>query len=235
MKKGFTRTQIMEAILAVAIAVVIIYATAQFTGFTKYKTDSETCRDSLLAMQSSIIHVGVDIKGSSWRPKCNKERITINSDNGLKIKKEIAEAMRRCWEKVGYGNLRPFSAKLFNSKYYCILCSEISFADKVKKKIPAVYNINLFLQNHKPSLSDESYWDTFLKGKYCFEDSLFNLKDLEKINTSKKYDLLWIFAKCGTGVPGCRERQIMRLIPEEMINEVPEDEPCAELYQYYKK
>lgn len=230
-KKGMTR-KLVDIVLVLAVTVLLTILVIKLLPFFSDETNKNQCATSLLAMQSTKIHIGTDLRGSGMRPHCTKETLWINKlQKGmeeLSVEKQIADAMYGCFKKTGNGELDPFASKVFDARYYCILCSEVQFGKDAKKSVPEIYNLENFLKTHKQNQGIDSYWDTFLTGKFNFPDSYF-VKDDFIINTSLKYDIVLVFDKMSK-VASSPTQQIMRLIPEEQISKLN----CDELYQNYE-
>jgi hypothetical protein len=78
----------------------------------------------------------------------------------------IAEEMRLCWQMMGDGEFLPFDQGwLLFSNRPCVICSHISFDDKLVKKISEKYEDNKiegfhdFLKENKMKKSDMTYYE----------------------------------------------------------------------------
>ena len=239
-KKGINNEILPEMILVVVVGVVIFLITTQTTNLFGEKSKKEQCTSSLLAMQQSTMQVGtVELKGSTWHPKCPKDAITISKlDKNAQMesaRRQVAEAIRNCVEKCGNCNMDPFAARLFNAKYYCIVCSQIKFSEGVRKAIPTLTGVMEYLKTNKPANSQLTYFGEFMSRRYCTDESgssMFTTSDFEEMNTSKQYALVYIFDKFSKVQFGSNIIQQIRMMPEEDIGKIPkEDDPCSEIYQ----
>lgn len=137
--------------------------------------DDEACRDSVILRASFLGTIGENVPGAILPPlKCKTKQLEIKNLNEEAIKKSIADEMYVCWNSLGRGRLDflrkstvDFSAEEFaitQVKSACVICTVISFDEKIKKTSK---NINLlgYLANNNPPLNNITYLEFFSEQK----------------------------------------------------------------------
>jgi hypothetical protein len=155
-------------------------------------TDKEACRNSVMLRSPDLLDAKP--QNSLVPLKCKTENIEITSQDPTKIKKRIAESMYDCWWMLGEGKVRFWTegaAKSFglgNIKSTCVICSTISFSDKLKKK-----NMNLDIATYLSETKIPLKNMTFLE--YFTEEEGTRLPtdvDLVPIRTDQEYAVVFM-------------------------------------------
>ena len=118
-----------------------------------------------------------------------------NQINDTKVKKSIADALYKCWDKVGRGKLMPYSFNYFTgfiqSQKNCLICSEINFDGEFLKKAKEVnykpMNLYMWMKLNKIINSNDNYFNFIYNNTYNpTEKELMGLYDYLQNDYNKK-------------------------------------------------
>ncbi|MBW2988215.1 hypothetical protein DRJ48_00205 [Candidatus Woesearchaeota archaeon] len=238
MKRGaIAAREVMLLVAAIVIFVLVLGFAARVGLLIASKNEVDLCRKSLFIMDASRYYDWRDKIGQHLQakpattPKCPIEHLRIElppsgkSQNKLnEIKRDIAEAMRRCWYKTGEATLDPFAAAHWDDVAYCILCAKISFSEAVQREFPQIDNFYQYIATHKMLLTERTYLE-YLSPQdtdvlvYPPDES-----ELTTLDTSKTYYLVWYYRKGGAVCIGplcagqkSRDNVQLKLIPVEQM------------------
>lgn len=137
-KKSMAEGVFVSIVITLAVIVVLIGASALYANIIKGKTDIEICRASVLA--------AAKLKFLGKPPgdiNCPRTEVTIEYKKDMTeypIKDAILDEMKTCWYKMGGDSqLNPYEQNLlFGSNIICLICSEISFDEKIQQEFPRI-------------------------------------------------------------------------------------------------
>ncbi len=214
-KKGFEISQLMSIILITVAIVGLFVIVGGATGIFSTASASDMCKESLMLMDGSR-----DVNGWSWigqhdlakpigSPNCPVEIVQIQhpqkNENEDAIKREIAEAFRRCFSKTGEGGLDPFNAKVWDKENYCILCSKITFDEKTQEDYPIIEGTYEFLKTGTMLLYDKTYWEYLTPADLKIQVAGPPREDFDRtengIDTEKTYYVIWHYIKGSASIP----------------------------------
>ena len=225
MKKSKSADLIRETLLILIIFIVaagiLFWYTGALAGILKKEVDDEVCRLSVLAQTNTK---GITGK-SPIKLDCPRHHITFFPKKVEKDSKEliikltdqkpaskfdslnndiinhvVAEEMRKCWRKMGKGDLSVFENSFFAGvDSVCLICSEIEF----DKSVPAQIFSGLpsYLENEipRPNEAAGKKYSDFLIKEYSgiqtttwppsiwFDEKSLDLDKEAKLDTGKKY------------------------------------------------
>ncbi len=222
-KKGaILQERVIVIILFIIVAAVIIALLIYENNSAKGMVDKEICHQSIVERSNSLFR-GEGLNPIELIPlKCKTEEVNIDNTNEEDIKTKIVESMYNCWWMLGEGKLDFFSSPssyditnpLVVEKMNCLVCSTITFSEKVKEKNLQI-DLASYLQKAKIP-SGVTYLSYFSEGNTNYLNSDSNPtkgEDALKINTNQ--DLMLVYmqlkgpkvaeamkANIGTGVVG---------------------------------
>jgi hypothetical protein len=213
-RKGVTWTVAIGLALAAVIILLSFGVGGQIVQLFGSRQSSDLCLRSLMIMDGSKgLSVRSRIPGMKGdvppviEPDCPIEKLLITLPGGsneeVLIKRELAEAMRRCFSKTGAGNLDPFGGEAWSfghrsTAVHCILCSEISFSKELQSKYSSIEGLTDFLAQHKMDSSQQTYMEYLSPKDPKQIVHPPNSQFFDTISTSKSYHLISYFRKGGT-------------------------------------
>jgi len=142
----FIQNKVVQGILTLILIVVLVMVVVTIKNVADEVSQTKECQASVKA-HAEIIKLGVPARENEIR--CPAEELTIKEKNA---KKELAEAMRRCWENYGEGQL-----ELFNGEgTFCTVCSIIT-----AKEPTVVENLDMYLLTQYAPGTDQKYMEYF--------------------------------------------------------------------------
>ena len=114
------------------------------------------------------------------------------------VRKEVADQLALCWNKVREGTINPYGSDWDfrdstadqvprESMRFCMLCSIISFDEKIQKELPITAGMHDFLDtNYIKIEGTESLYKDFLPDSWDDPD-IIN----DTIETSNRYVVFW--------------------------------------------
>jgi len=182
-KSGDMKYGVLVSLIILLVSFVAIFIfTSNFNIFLGEASEDEICRTSILAaaQSKSFLNIGK----SAVSLNCPRKELIIKKkdvvENGVinqnKAHKIIAEEMYRCWNKVGAGQLDPFSNWEGKGESYCLICSTINFDDELleytktyenygKNTNAYIHSPIAYLVNTKIPNSDVTYQEYLYKEK----------------------------------------------------------------------
>ncbi len=215
MKKGLAISSVILLTLGILVGIAIIYLAVKFLPLFESKTDADVCRNSLMLMEASKkLSIWDKLPGQSGHakpisePKCKMEQVVIkksSSKNPLAdIKLELADVMRRCWFKTGEGMIDPFGGSEWHvvpffrpTAVYCILCAKISFDESVQSEYNKITELVEYLKLKRMPGRNMLYYDYFSPQNTKLLVYPPNPEQLDELDTSKTYYLIYYFRKGG--------------------------------------
>ncbi|MFH0979052.1 MAG: hypothetical protein V1837_07175 [Candidatus Woesearchaeota archaeon] len=151
-KSGLESQTVVILCVILASAVVLMFTVKSFGETITNSGDIEACRLTVITAAK------VKTFGETIGTKCPRHELTLTlkdatvgtSINADAIKEKIAEEMRTCYYKMsGKQQLNPYaeSKMPFEKQNICLVCSEISFAPDLQKKLPEINNFGAFLKD----------------------------------------------------------------------------------------
>ena len=144
-KKGIGWGQMALIMLALVVAIVLIFDTKLLAQVLKRGSDVETCRLSVLAQARLKVAGSSPIRLDCERRKIEffEDKIEINGKKETKydfntlddntVNKVVAEELRLCWHMMGEGQINVFEQDISGGvENVCNICSEISFDKDIK-------------------------------------------------------------------------------------------------------
>lgn len=148
-------SETMVVLLAfILVAIVLLAFSTQLSDLFKGSSDIETCRLSVLAQaQTRKTPIGIDAPTTLTPLKCPRRNIKIFENkvelNGKKtdahkfkqanndeVNHVAAEELRLCWYMLNEGKKNILeNSRILGGDNTCLICSEISFDDKLKEKV----------------------------------------------------------------------------------------------------
>lgn len=146
-KKGLIEDVLAKVILVIAVALILFAIIGKFIGTIEGGGDIEICRLSVIAQSKTKFFgsspVNLDCKRREVvfynnYVKINGKPATEYKFNELDdyfVNKVLAEELRICWHQMGQGKIEVFrSDAAYQAENVCVVCSEISFDQSVKKE-----------------------------------------------------------------------------------------------------
>ena len=190
-------------LLIVAAAIVIGFVVTEYI-VGRTAIDKQDCYNTVVA-RNNVLARGEIVQTELIPLRCQTEDIDIKSTDETEIKKTIANSMYECWWMLGQGKMTflkddaylRFTQNDVNSeKIACVLCSTITFDEKVKKD-----NISLdmmeYLQDNQIVLKNMTYLDYFLNSENSKLQVVDNQADSNEINTGQDYAVVYFSIKGG--------------------------------------
>lgn len=192
-KKAMQMEFLLGLIILGVVLVVLLVFYQKTAAVGSAQNIPDTCRKSI-----EINAIG-NIGGMELydEVQCPTEYVAVESVDPEEIKEEAADALARCWYKMGEGQYEVFETQ-FGTTQYCVLCSVLEF-DSAPQEISGVLdyldkNPAPLLYAHEPM----SYTD-YLQG-FQSDDALQLLYDKEtedSMNTKDDYAVLFLYGKKG--------------------------------------
>ncbi len=170
---------------------------------------SEKSCNSFIKTKFLFSKFDVNIPFSSSKNFCSPSFIKIKSSDDNTVKKVFSDSLINCWKEYGRGSVELFSKT--GKKFYCVLCSHMTFEEKNKKisgfkqyllekKVPYYpykdYTYMEFLSNCdlEPCEGEFYFFDATKKESSESLKSVKNFQNniLDEIDTSKDYATLYL-------------------------------------------
>ncbi len=124
--------------------------------------------------KASVVLASQRVQGKSlFSIQCEPEEAEIGSSymqgeslDTEKLKRTLAEHMKRCWYKMGEGHVEPYSSEAFNENHACTVCSELSVSQDVRvalEKQGGIQGFTDYLNSTEMEDSDKTYWQYLSK------------------------------------------------------------------------
>lgn len=163
-----------EALLIVILGLVILFVLWPIAGdvISKLSADAETekCRLSVISHYSIIGRESVSLMCPRGEVVFSNNMVTINKKedkssfktlNDDAVNRVVAEEMRKCWYKMGAGEINVFKNNIvYGQKRVCMVCTGIKFDSSVTQS--SFKGLNEYLKNKMPN-SEMSYYDYMVK------------------------------------------------------------------------
>ena len=175
-KRSMGYSTLAIIILLLVLAYVLLTNTNTFAGILKKGGDIEVCRLSVLA-QASVKLAGqspLSLKCPRREIKLFNDKVEINGKKEAKyefkklddniVNKIVAEELRLCWYKMGEGEVNVFQqAYVTEIDTVCLICSEISFDQKLENK--QFQGLVDYLKGNKMHETDIYYFDYLIRSQ----------------------------------------------------------------------
>ncbi|RMD66724.1 hypothetical protein D6817_03540 [Candidatus Pacearchaeota archaeon] len=185
-KKGVIERYVIIFIIAIAGFLVVLLFLYRIG--VNNQTPEDVCKASVL-LRASTARVGAS---SDLVPlECETQKICITAgkecaqfagekyskvkvdldkkeESKEKIEKTIADAMYRCWNMMGKGELSIFPRGTFEAgKPTCVICYRIAVADDVanNKDLMSSVNVNSYLETRVVEGTDQTYLEALTNGQ----------------------------------------------------------------------
>lgn len=189
-KRGLARNQIMLWVIALLVLVIVIIWVYQLYPWTEKLLTKETCKQSVQMRSSEFMRVVKILRPSL---QCQTEYPIIKKTNEQEIKRDVADLMFDCWDMLGAGRNDFLGigsiAEALGGKHDCLICSKISFSDKLKKDAKEL-DLSNYLKENKITNTEITYHDFFTN-----QEGVIYPVDYEitKIRTDKDYAVVFLF------------------------------------------
>jgi len=146
-KKGYNLDVVVALILAMLVILLLFPQVLELFGFLKETGEELPC--SLSVVAASIKPAGqslIDIHCPAREVVLDDDKLYLgNSYNEDRAKRAYAEEMRKCWNKMGEGNLEPFSEGYLSSVNICVICSKIEIDERLVSEVGLINDFWLYL------------------------------------------------------------------------------------------
>jgi hypothetical protein len=187
--------------MLIAIVLMTIIILSIFLIFSKISSKSEDtlyksrCKTSLKAY-ARLKHMPFgDSTTDEAKISCPTQYITIEDASQKSMRRQVANLMAGCWDNMGEGKIRLFSAQ---DEKFCVICSVFQFEDKKDK----LTGLPSFMATEKAPILRKDYRPTyqeFISGVQTSEKVVDKLKnsgiDQSYLDGSKRYAILFTYYK----------------------------------------
>lgn len=176
-KKGIGWGQMALIMLALVVAILLIFNTNLLAQVLKRGSNVETCRLSVLAQARLKVAGSSPVRLDCERRNINffKDKIEINGKKDSKydfnaldkntVNKAVAEELRLCWYMMGEGQINVFEQDISGGiENVCTICSEVSFDKEVDANIQFEGLLD-YLKGTKIPNQDITYFDYLIRSQ----------------------------------------------------------------------
>jgi hypothetical protein len=205
-KKGaIIQGKIIGIIILIIVAAIIIAFVVTELAIGRTAVNKQDCYNTVVARNNAFVR-GEFVQTELVPLRCKTEEIAIKTTNEEEIKKTIANAMYDCWWMLGEGKMnflkddayiRLMPKDSYAEKVACLLCSTITFDEKVKDK-----NLQLdvlsYMETTKIPIKNMTYLDFLTNSENSeLDTSQATTTDRKNVNTGQDYAVIYLSAKGG--------------------------------------
>lgn len=167
--------KLIVAILIIALLWVVFVNLGDFL----YGTGNKAACQNWVA-RNSVTGLKEIIGSETGSSACVTTEESIKTSDDNEIYEQLARNMYDCWDQYGRGETDFYSNFDFGSKNtYCRICSEIKIDESIKGKKLDIDKFEIYLSNHNPPNSKQTYAEFFTKTKEAKLDLGEGSLDLE--------------------------------------------------------
>ncbi len=182
-KDAFSSVMLFIIIALVAFAVLFAFILST-TSKSDYEIRKERCKASV---KTQAFVEGHGFEGITKKLDCPTEYITIKSSNQDVMKRQVADQMYDCWDKMGQHKAQLWGDT--DGEKFCIICSVTEFSDKKN----SLEDFPRYLAMHRPAYNDKEYFTLFngQSPKVVLDAAPIGTED--DLDTSKSYAIIYTF------------------------------------------
>lgn len=170
-------------IIALVIFVVLFVFILSTTSKSDYEIRKERCKSSV----KTQAFVETKFPDVSKKLDCPTEYITIKGSNQDVMKRQLADQMYDCWDKMGQNKIQLWGDT--EGEKFCIICSVVDFKDKKN----TMEDFTNYLATHKPAYNSKTYFELFngQPPKIILDAAPIGVED--DLETSRSYAVIYTF------------------------------------------
>jgi len=213
-KKGIIRLTLMKFIIGIiTLAILLFLITNVVYPFIFSSTTKEACRTSVLLrswilekepgiveplFKANPINCKTEYKCLTNGGECPQKYQKIKVEDDRAINAELAGSLYDCWWMLGEGKaefLGDWESGVYKGDSHCVICSVISFDDKIKYQKEKVGGLNKYMNEEKipgKNITFSQYITFNITGKTKDEGAI------DEISTAKQYAVVFIIGKSTT-------------------------------------